>query len=226
MDELKRRCPLDWPTGWKRTKIRIRAAFGKVSSRDGAACPSKRSLTAWDGAQRVREELSALGVSDESFLISTNLRTRLDGFPRSDDPEPADPGAAVYWQDKNGKQHCMAIDQYTRVADNLAAIGATLNALRAVKRHGGGAILDRTIEGLRPALPESTKLTWRQTLEFGPNEKLTAEMIRDRRLQFARRYHEQQSGHADLTGGSSAHMGAINAAVDEGLKELEQGAQR
>jgi hypothetical protein len=214
MSELKRRYPLDWPRGWKRTKTRVHAQFGKVSGDGGSTSPRKRALSAWDGAQRVVQELSALGVREEDILISTNLRTRLDGMPRSDDPEPTDPGAVVYWQDKTGSQHCMPIDQYHRVADNLAAIAATLNALRAVKRHGGGAILDRTIEGLRPALPESVSLSWRQVLEFNRDQTVTVEMVERRHREMAKKFH------SDLTGASHAHMAAINVARDEALAEL------
>ena len=46
----------------------------------------------------------------------------------------------------------MAIDQYFRVADNLAAIAATLEAMRAIERHGGAEILDRAFTGFT-ALP-------------------------------------------------------------------------
>lgn len=217
MSELKRRYPLSWPAGWKRTKVRVSASFGKISSTSTggqASYPRKRALSAWDGAQRVIQELAALGVDEGDALISTNLRSRLDGMPRSDDPEPADPGAVVYWQDKNGNQHCMPIDQYDRVADNLAAIAATLNALRAVKRHGGGTILDRTIEGLRPALPESVLLSWRKVLEFKPDEVVTADAIEKRFREKARMHHP------DMEHGNHDHMAALNNAREEALAEV------
>lgn len=41
----------------------------------------------------------------------------------------------------------MAIDRYDRVADNLAAIAATLAAMRAIERHGGAEILNRAFTG-------------------------------------------------------------------------------
>jgi hypothetical protein len=34
-------------------------------------------------------------------VISTNVRMRLDGLPRSGEKESQDPGAAVYWQELN-----------------------------------------------------------------------------------------------------------------------------
>src|SRR5512141_1568236 len=87
-----------------------------------------------------------MGIRDDDIVISTNLVLRLDGGPRSGRGEPADPGVAVYWQRK-GESRCIAIDQYTKVTGNLAAIAATLEAMRAIERHGGAAILDRAFTG-------------------------------------------------------------------------------
>jgi hypothetical protein len=71
-----------------------------------------------------------MGVDRQDVVISTNVRTRLDGLPRSGEPEPSDRGAAVYWEDQKRKRRVMAIDRYGKVADNLAAIAATLDAMR------------------------------------------------------------------------------------------------
>jgi hypothetical protein len=54
-----------------------------------------------------------------------------------------------------GESQCMAIDIYTRIADNLAAVAATIDAMRAIERHGGAQILKRAWMGLK-ALPAST----------------------------------------------------------------------
>src|SRR6185369_3339882 len=71
-----------------------------------------------------------------------------DGYPRADAANPDDPGVAVYWRNENSdRRQCLAIDRYTRAADNLAAIAATLDAMRAIERHGGGEILDRAFTG-------------------------------------------------------------------------------
>jgi len=49
----------------------------------------------------------------------------------------------------------MAIDIYDTVAGNLAAVAATLDAMRAIERHGGAQILKRAFQGFK-ALPSST----------------------------------------------------------------------
>lgn len=54
---------------------------------------------------------------------------------------------------------CMAIDRYDRVADNLAAIAATLDAMRAIERHGGAEILNRAFTGFA-ALPDQASDAW------------------------------------------------------------------
>ncbi|ROU09438.1 hypothetical protein [Lysobacter enzymogenes] len=88
--------------------------------------------------------------------MSTNLTLRRDGLPRSDQREPADPGAAVYWTDCTGADRCMAVDRYTKTAGNLAALAATLEAMRAIERHGGAEILDRVFTGFT-ALPRRAR---------------------------------------------------------------------
>ena len=80
----------------------------------------------------VLAELARLGIGEQDTVISTNVPTRLDGLPRSGAREPFDPGVAVYWQERSGARRVMAIDRYTTVADNLAAVAATLEAMRAI----------------------------------------------------------------------------------------------
>ena len=47
----------------------------------------------------------------------------------------------------------MAIDAYTRTADNLAAVAATLEAMRAIERHGGAQILERAAREIQQVGP-------------------------------------------------------------------------
>lgn len=152
------RYPLAWPTGWRRTpaSIRGRAYFTK----------ERNQVTITEGIRRVREELRGLGIiTSDDLIISTNLELRNDGLPRGGHVrEPHDPGAAVYWKKTKELQHkVMAVDRYERVADNLAAIAASLKALRTVERHGGAMILERAFTGF-DALPSPND--WRHVLGF------------------------------------------------------------
>lgn len=147
--------PLTWPDGWGRLKSyqRKRATFAR----------NKRELTIADAVTRVREELGRMSILDDDLVVSTNLELRMDGWPKSGQREPADPGAAVYWRDKAKNTRCMAIDRYDRVADNLAAIAATLDAMRAIERHGGAEILNRAFTGFT-ALEHESRQHWSDVL--------------------------------------------------------------
>ncbi len=197
------RFPLQWPEGWKRTQgHRRKDAQFKTHGRD---------LTVTDGVERVLGELERLSVRQDDVIVSTNVRTRLDGLPRSGEPKPSDPGVCVYWQ-KNDKEpmRCMAVDQYTEVADNLAAIAATLAAMRAIERHGGAAILDRAFTGFT-ALPPPTagRRDWWTVL--GLQQSATPHQIEQAHRELRSRWHP------DRPGGDEARMAEINAARDQAL---------
>ena len=127
----------------------------------------RSEVTIAEAVSRIRAELGRMGIDDDDLVISTNLQLRLDGFPRSNQREPDDAGVAVYWTDRfdtSQPPRCMAIDRYDRIADNLAAVAATLDAMRAIERHGGAEILDRAFTGFT-ALPAPGGMDWREILD-------------------------------------------------------------
>src|SRR5690606_17605504 len=153
--------------GWRRTPAqeRTRARFSRQervasSYTPGQTYTRKANLTISQGTDRVAAALSAIGAWTDETVVSTNLALRLDGLPRSGQRAPDDPGVAVYWRKGKGFR-CIAIDRYDRVQDNLAAIAATLEAMRAIDRHGGAEILDRAFTGF-VALPQPEQ--WWQVL--------------------------------------------------------------
>lgn len=193
--------PLSWPEGWKRAKYRERARFAKTKAanyQNGQLVQNagKSRLSVADAVRRILGELSRMGIGEDDIIISTNVKLRLDGMPRSDQ-EPGDPGAAVYWQKKNQAMRCMAIDQYDRVADNLAAIAATLDAMRAIERHGGAEILNRAFLGFA-ALPQAASQPWREVLgiagNFSGDRNKTLEMVEDRFKSLAHVHHPDKGG--------------------------------
>lgn len=156
--------PLQWPVGWTRTEAakRARAKFSrKIRRSSGGSWDTQAKLTIGEATKRVRGALKRMKVSDNDLVISTNLHLRLDGLPRSGQAEPSDPGVAVYWIERAGDvPRCMAIDRYDRVADNLAAIAATLDAMRAIERHGGAEILSRAFTGFTAIENKRTDAWW------------------------------------------------------------------
>lgn len=170
MDETRSAYPLEWPAGWHRMPAarRTNGKFNKkeMQYRDGQPSRNKtKDLSIIDAVQRLLETLELMGIDRQDAVISTNVRLRLDGLPRSGEAAPNDPGVAVYWRDRApGKPtRCMAIDRYTTVADNIAAVAATLDAMRAIERHGGAEVLDRAFSGFL-ALPEKASQPWRDVL--------------------------------------------------------------
>jgi hypothetical protein len=200
--------PLCWPQGWVRTHPAFRkpGRFNRgerqySSSPDGGSWLRKRDVTVSDGITRILGELERMGIDRQDIVISTNVRTRLDGLPRSGEREPDDPGAAVYWQDTDGnRRRRMAIDVYTRVADNLAAIAATLDAMRAIERHGGAEILDRAFTGF-VALP-SPEQPWQV---LGVQMSASRSEIEQAYRRLAMQHHPDRGGNQD-------EMARINAA--------------
>jgi hypothetical protein len=205
------RYPLCWPANWKRTTSRASAQFGKT---DAGVNDYKRKarLSILDAIDRIADELRRMSVKEEDVIVSTNIPLNLSGTPRGDRGEPSDPGAAIYWSHK-GKSQCMAIDRYTRVADNLAAIAATLEALRAIERHGGGSILERAFIGFA-ALPASTGKPWREVLRFTAGHNYSRDVIEDRFRRLARELHP------DKAEGDHDSMVELNAARAAALAEL------
>jgi hypothetical protein len=206
--------PLTWPTGWKRTGNyqRTRAKFGKgvqqYNAEGKATWTRKTDLSIAQALERVTTELRTMGVELSKVIISTNLELRNDGLPRSSQRAPSDPGVSVYWNVRGQKnQRCMAIDRYDRVQDNLAAIAATLNAMRAIERHGGAEILDRAFTGFA-ALP-APEQPWQV---LGVSSHASNDEVRDA-------YRRLVSEHHPDKGGDEQQMMRINAARDALLEQ-------
>ena len=204
MNEPKTAYPLSWPVGWRRTQrqYRQRSNFSKA----------RNALSVAEGTKRVLDELRRFGVPDYKVILSTNIQVRLDGLPYSNQKEPQDPGVAIYWK-RQGKDQVMATDTYDRVADNLAAIAASLEAIRAIERHGGSQIMDRAFLGFT-ALPAPEQ--WRDVLEMpqdAPTHKTVREVARDHYMRLAKKHHPDNGGNAE-------QMARINRAWSDAQREL------
>lgn len=191
------RYPLTWPAGWPRAS--------QLQLRDAKFSKNKQDLSVFDGVQRVLTALKALAVDEQDVIISTNIRTRLDGLPRSGEPVPVDRGAAIYWE-QDGHNRSMAIDIYTAVADNLAAIAATLEAIRAIERHGGGQILERVFTGFA-ALPAPEESRWWDVLMV--SRDATEPVVTEAWKRLRSRWHP------DKTDGHAGRFDIINKAYQE-----------
>jgi hypothetical protein len=207
------RYPLQWPMGWKRTPAGARTygRFSKKRTRTSTYGSSSYTddVSIGEATQRLLAELERMGAPEYDVVISSNLQLRLDGLPRSGQAQPADPGVAVYWRD--GKQdRCMAIDMYTKVEQNIAALAATIDAMRAIERHGGAAILDRAFTGftaLPPPIVAGMARPWWEVLQVPRDAKRDDVKAAYRRLASA--------AHPDQA------MAELNTAHDQALKECQ-----
>lgn len=210
------RYPLSWPTGWTRTSAhqRERAAFRtsrQAISVDAAGqtitTRNAKALSVSDAIRRLSGELSRLGATDE--ILSTNVKTRLDGLPYSNQSEPEDCGAAVYFK-LEGKPRCLACGKWDRVADNIAAIAQHIDALRRIDRYGVGT-MEQAFAGYA-ALPPTAE-DWRSV--FGLNGNATLEAVEAKYRELAKVAHPDR-------GGDPLQMARINTARDSARRELSR----
>lgn len=191
--------PLAWPTGWIRT-----APENRQPSQFGKGYGAKPTIA--EGAQGVIRELERMGVPDWEIVISTNVRPRLDGLPRSGERQPDDPGAAVYFR-LDDEPRVLACDRWTRVGCNLRAIAKHIVALRGMERWGVGS-LEQAFRGYVALTDGSELQRWTGILEVPP-EATPEEIIAAHRAK-ALEHHPDRGGDPD-------RMADINAARDEGL---------
>lgn len=202
--------PLQWPDNWPRTPAEQRP--------DGRF---RLSLTM--AVRELQRELFRLGATDA--VITSDLPVKGDGTPYADG-RASDPGIAV-WFTLDGAEHVLACDRWTDAADNLRAIGCSIEALRGLKRWGAADLVNRAFTGFR-ALPAGTppQRGWREV--FGPYPELTPAVVKkmseDQRANLVahlRLLHRERirTAHPD-GGGSDAAAAELNVALDAAEREL------
>src|SRR6478736_6350668 len=188
------RTPLSWPSWCPRTKPtdRKNAHFGKKQDNRGIqkltlAQARLRLLKALDGFNRVGLKYRC---HPDDIFISSNLKCGRDGYPLSNQKKPDDPGIAVYFI-LDEKSRCIPCDYYDRVEDNIAAAAATVEALRAIERHGSG-MFEAAFSGFDalPAPDHVVARNWRDVLDYYGNNIHEAKL----RYQRLRKIHHPDSG--------------------------------
>lgn len=190
-----------------RAASRKAAQFNKAVARSnlaGGSWKAKSHITVADALERLQKELDAIRAG--YAVVSSNIETRLDGLPRSGQKEPDDPGVAVYFRIAD-RPHCMPCDTYTRVADNIAAIAAHIQATRAIERHGVASVAEM-FSGFVALPPPAT--CW-EILGLRPRASRDEIESAFRRL--------ANAAHPDKPGGSHDAMSRLNGARDGALRE-------
>lgn len=129
--------PLHWPSDYPRS---IEQKKSKFTSSLGKA------------RDYVNAELGRLKATNT--VISTNVPLKDNGELRADWSryKIEDTGVAVYFT-RNNQQVVLCCDTYSKVWDNLYAIGRTIQALRQIDRDGVSDFLNRSFTGFK-MLPE------------------------------------------------------------------------
>lgn len=207
---MPHRYPLKWPDGWPRTTNRASAKFG-IRSSSGY---STNSLTVNQALGRLHEEMRRIGITDfeSQVVVCTGLRTSGNRII-TEQPAAKDPGVAIHWEVPGQPTRVLAIDIYTRTADNSAAVAATLEAMRAIERHGGKVIQERAYAGFDALPPPST--CW-QNLGMKPITAATKTSESRNDIIAAHRERVREAAADPLNGGE--RMATVNAARDEALQ--------
>lgn len=197
--------PLQWPTGRPRRRASDRRT-GRFTSSRTSSFGRQSEITIAGALDRLFDELKRIDA--KYVVVSSNLEARKDGLPYSGQREPDDPGVAVYFH-LLGKPTCLPCDTYTKVAQNIAAVAAHIEATRAIERHGVASVAEM-FSGFTQLPPAPH---WSEILEVSKTA---------RRPDIEAAYRSRaRTSHPDA-GGSHDAMAALNAARDRALKEIGQ----
>lgn len=183
--------PLNWPAGWPRASSRKASPFRSNAGRD--------RLRIGDAIRRLMPELDRLNARD--VIISCNVRPHLYDQAGI----VSDPGVAVYFF-VDGAPTVLACDKWDRVADNMAAIAAHVEAMRGQERWGVGSRA-QAFAGYKALPPMPTGPAWWEVLGLGPEAK--GQIVKDRYRELCRQHHP------DRPNGNPALMAALAAAYQE-----------
>jgi hypothetical protein len=187
--------PISWPQGIPRTPE------GRWS---GTTLKTELPAALKNVTNSLRRFGDATGKRVSDVVISSNYSLGVSN--------PKDPGVAV-WFVWDGRERCIAVDRYAKLAQNLQAIHLILEARITEARHGGLRIVQQTFTGFL-ALPSPTmagdKTCW-QILDLQPGSN--KERILDAHREKAKLIHPDK-------GGSEEDMAALNSARDEALAAI------
>ncbi len=198
---IRNSSPLDWPLGWKRTQRPRISKFG--------------SYTIDQAASFVRDEIRRL-TGSSSFIISTNLRYRIDGMPYSGQRQPDDKGVAVYFMmpdtNRHNQEKVIACDAFTRIECNLYAIAKTIEAMRGINRWGSSELITRAFTGFKALAEHASQPSWQSVLELPINA--TEDQVREQYRALSKKYHP------DMPTGNAEKFVIIKHAYEDAMQQL------
>ena len=200
--------PLSWPPGWPRTAIEER-----IDGRSQFRRPLSSNVSPWWTLAAARDallrELKLMGAS--GVVLSSNFRTDRTGKMVEDSRRPKDQGVAIHFT-LDGAPKSMARDHYQRAEENMRSL--TLEAMRAIARHGGDFMMSTAFAGFTalppPLVTPPPKRPWWEVL--GVERRASKAEITAAFKARAKAVHPDQ-------GGGDAEMKELLAARAAGLME-------
>ena len=140
-----------------------------------------------------------------TLVLSSNVSLGVDN--------PKDPGVVAYFT-WDGDAFAIPNDRWLLPEHNVQAIALTIEAMRAMERHGSKHMIKASFRGFT-ALPPATagQRHWREVLGLPQEWVPTRRQLEEVRRQLALANHPDRDG-------SEARMSEINAAFDQAVKEL------
>lgn len=205
--------PLCWPAHLPRTaySVRVTSNFGRREKRPGMPSFSHmRSLRFTEAEAELMDELDRMRATH--VVVSSNVLTR-GGVGDIDDP-----GVAVYFR-RRGQAITIACDHYKHAADNAYAIAKTIEALRAIERHGSATLADQAFSAFRELPPAANGAPksrhWREVLDVPDGIDRAAQLdLAELRYKRAAR-----AAHPDR-GGTDDAMAELNGAIARAREDL------
>ena len=190
--------PLSWPAGWPRTEPqnRQRSRFNErlQSSQRGI---TQKDVSMSKARYGLLNELRLLGANNG--IINSNIKTRLDGLPYSNQKQPDDVGVAIYFN-LEGHDVCFPCDKWDRVEDNLYAVAKIINAMRGIERWGPKEMVAASFRGFDALPPHSSDNPDTVFAKPGIDHFAgceTRQAVKDRRRNLALDLHPDKGGDPD-----------------------------
>ncbi len=202
--------PLAWPDGWPRTPAHKRQdskfRFKKVRYTAGR----DPFWTFAEARDELFAELERLGAHRASIVLSTNFKLNSYGLPSGNHGRPTDHGVAIYFE-LDRKPMVMACDMHVRAEENMRSLALSIEALRALDRHGGGIMREKAFTGFEALPPPGGAQSVQWWVVLGVSRDADAESINAAYKARARERHPD-------AGGSHAAMSELNTARDEAMR--------
>ncbi len=187
--ENKTAFPLSWPAGWPRTarhQVRESRFKGRWNASTGRSQHSMARVR-----QELADELQRLGAQNP--VLSTNVKLRIDGLPFSNQAQPDNRGAAVYFTLK-GQPVSLACDRWNRVEDNIWAMTKKIYNIREDERNGVGTVA-QAFRGYMQLAAASTSSWW---TVLGVAMNASAEQVKEAYRLLVKKHHPDAGGEAEM----------------------------